>query len=189
MITLREVMRSLYGAGRLVRFDAAGLAYFPSDSDGARRSFFAAAIIAPLYVFYVYVQMRSGLIETPLARLVPLEGTAYVLSWVAYPLAIVAYGETLGCAHASILRYIAVYNWSNMLLNVLYLGIGVMVMRGGGLSVGGAVVVLSATGYMTGFLWFIAKNALGVSGIAAAGAVFIDFALGLLVQILSAYML
>ncbi|TCS65015.1 hypothetical protein [Varunaivibrio sulfuroxidans] len=188
MITLRESVLSLYGAGRLARFDASGLRYFSPGVDGAKRSFYAAAVVAPLYVLYVYVQIQSGLIKTPLVRLIPLESVAYAVSWVAYPLAILSFTRALG-RDRHVVRYITAYNWSNVLLNALYLGIGMMMMRAGGPAAGGGAFALLATVYMTVFLWFIAKSALGVSGLVAAGAVLIDFTLGLLVQIASAYML
>lgn len=188
MITLRESVLSLYGAGRLARFDVSGLRYFSPGVDGARRSFYAAAVVAPLYVLYVYVQIQSGLIQTPLMRLIPLEATAFVISWVAYPLAILGYTRALDCDR-HVVRYITAYNWSGVLLNALYLGIGMMMMQAGGPDSRGGALALLATLYMTVFLWFIAKNVLGVSGLVAAGAVLIDFAVGLLVQIASAYML
>ena len=82
MLSVRELATSLYGAYRLARFDPSGLRFFDASPAGAGRSFYAAAIVAPLYGLMLAVASPER--DVSYLRFGFIEGTAYVLSWVAY---------------------------------------------------------------------------------------------------------
>ena len=55
MPTRTEIGRSLYGAWRLLLLDPTGVQWFELSIAGFWRSFFAAALIAPVYVIMVVI--------------------------------------------------------------------------------------------------------------------------------------
>ena len=83
MLNTRELAASVYGAYRLARLDPNGLRFFDASPAGARRSFYAAAIVAPFYALMLAVGAPEPASDT--LRFSLVEGIAYVLSWVAYP--------------------------------------------------------------------------------------------------------
>ena len=56
MVTSREVVAALYGAYRLARFDPSGLALFDATIAGFSRSFFAAVLVAPVYLVLLLIR-------------------------------------------------------------------------------------------------------------------------------------
>ena len=54
--TAGETLRALYGAYRLARLDAGGMAYFDSSIGGFWRSFFAAVLVVPFYALLLVMR-------------------------------------------------------------------------------------------------------------------------------------
>ena len=82
MISLREVLTALYGAYRLARLDVGGLRFFDITDQGFWRSFFAAALVAPLYLVLLLIRYSNLPAPIPLFRFIALESIAYVIAWV-----------------------------------------------------------------------------------------------------------
>ena len=83
---VREAIVSLYGAWRLARLDPRGFELFDRSEAGALRSFAAAVPVLPLYVLAALMLAPRGPTTHPL-RWLSVQAIAYVLSWVAYPVA------------------------------------------------------------------------------------------------------
>ena len=114
MLNTRELAASVYGAYRLARLDPNGLRFFDASPAGARRSFYAAAIVAPFYALMLAVGAPEPASDT--LRFSLVEGIAYVLSWVAYPVIVEWLTRLLGCRER-FESYLAAYNWSVVLQN------------------------------------------------------------------------
>lgn len=109
MITLREVVASLYGAWRLVCFDRSALGYFDATVEGLWRSFFAAVLVVP-FDFLANILVRpqplpEDLVHYGLGYLV-----IYVLSWVAWPLVAFYFARTLN-RESALPLYLTSHNW------------------------------------------------------------------------------
>jgi hypothetical protein len=181
MPPLQEIVSSLFGAWRLARFDPAGIGFINASIEGARRSFFAAAIVAPAYALMLAVRFSGLDQETDAARFVIAETIAYVLSWVAYPLAMVPVSRALG-RFDRYAGYVSAYNWSLVLQNALVLPL--VILSASGLLPGGLIQMLwlFAIIAITAYVWFIARTALAISGTAAIGIVALDFVLSFLIS-------
>lgn len=171
MLSKRELVASIYGAYRLARFDASGLGYFDTSPAGARRSFYAAAMVAPFYALMLAV---GGVPEgTNPLRFAVVEAIAYVLSWVAYPVLVEALTRSLGCRDRFD-GYLTAYNWSMVLQSAAFLP--VTVLAGLGILPAQVVQVLWFGIFLAVLLYvgFIARTALEVTPITAAGLVLLD---------------
>jgi hypothetical protein len=179
MLSVRELAASLYGAYRLARFDASGLRFFDTSPAGAGRSFYAAAIVAPFYGLMLTVASPQG--DINYLRFGFIEGTAYVLSWVAYPVIIEWLTRLLGCRER-FEGYLAAYNWSMVLQNVaifpvaMLVGLGMITLEVGQLLWFGVFLAILF------YIGFIARIALEISLFTAAGLVVLDVLLSALID-------
>lgn len=180
MLTTPELVASLYGAYRLARFDPLGLDFFDSSPAGARRSFFAAAIVAPFYALMLAVGQPGSDDVDPL-RLGVVQGIAYVLSWVAYPVLVEWLTRLLGCRER-FETYLVAYNWSMVLQNAVVFpitmlaGLGVLPLQVGQL-LWFCIFLLILL-----YVGFIARAALEVTPATAAGLVLLDVLLSALID-------
>lgn len=180
MLTTRELVASLYGAYRLARFDPRGLEFFDGSPAGARRSFFAAAIVAPFYALMLAVGHPGNGDIDPL-RIGVVETIAYVLSWVAYPVLVEWLTRLLGC-RKRFEKYLAAYNWSMVLQNAVVLptavlvGLGVLPMQVG------QVLWFCIFLLILLYVGFIARAALEVTPATTAGLVLLDVLLSALID-------
>jgi hypothetical protein len=180
MLTTRELVASLYGAYRLARFDPRGLGFFDSSPAGARRSFFAAGIVAPFYTLMLVVGRPDGG-DVDLLRFGVVEGIAYVLSWVAYPVMVEWLTRLLGCRER-FKAYLVAYNWSMVLQNAVVFpitmlaGLGVLPLQVGQVLWFGVFLLILL------YVGFIARAALEVTPATAAGLVLLDVLLSALID-------
>lgn len=112
------------GAWRLGRFDETGLAAFANTTDAAWRSFYAAIYIAPLWLLVSVMHFAVG--ETTLAegtglfQYLTVDVIAYIIGWTAFPVIMAGVCSQLG-RESVYLRFIAAYNWSMLIQNMIYL--------------------------------------------------------------------
>jgi hypothetical protein len=180
VLSAREAVTSLYGAYRLARRDTGGLDYFNTSLEGFWRSFYAAAFIAPPFALLLALRYAHGMVAAGPLRYAAIEVIAYVIAWVAFPVAMLLVARMLD-REKHFIRFIVVYNWAAMLQNALYLPIPMMGMTGiltvsaaSGLGMVALLLILTYT-------WFITKTALEVSSSAAAGIVALDLGLGVFI--------
>ena len=180
MLSAKEAATSLYGAYRLARLDSGGLDYFDASREGFWRSFYAAAFIAPPFALLLALRYADGMVAASPLRYVAIEAIAYVIAWLAFPVAMLMVARKLD-REKHFIRFIVVYNWAAVLQNALYLPIPI-------LGISGMITVTAANAMgilalllILGYTWFITKTALEVTSAAAAGIVALDLGLGIFI--------
>lgn len=185
---LNEIFASLRGSFELALGRAGGLAYFENSFDAFWRSFAVIFLVAPIYLMQVLAERSNlfagGLVdpETYSSGLYfSVKALVLVIDWFAFPVLMVGIARLLNLTVRYGI-YITVFNWSSLLIvlamtppfvawtfglvgdfmaNILTLGILMLVLR---------------------FRWFIARVALGVTPVTAAGLVFAEFLLSILIN-------
>lgn len=173
-----EVARSLFGAWRLLRWDPAGTQFFDGTRGACIRSFWAAAIAAPLYAVITAISFTPSPTADPV-RVMLVFAIGYVVMWTAFPLAMLYVAELLGRSQ-QYFRFIAVYNWAAVLQYtiVLLATIAADLMPpalGGALAFGALVFTLV-------YEWFIARTVLQIGLLPAAGVISVDVVLSLFIN-------
>ena len=181
MLTAREALSSLYGAYRLARFDAGGMAFFDTSIDGFWRSFFAAAIVAPFYAVLLTLRFAEGLVSTQPLRFAAIEAIAYVIAWVAFPLVMVSIARLLD-REDRYLGYIVAYNWAAVLQNALYLPLAILAVTGGLTADLANTLAMIALLAILIYTWFITKTAMALGALAAAALVALDLILSIFIN-------
>ena len=157
----------------LARGQAAGLAAFENTLPVAAYSFRAAAICLPIFMFF------KGQTSTPddvvLTLFVDL--LLFAASWAGFALASLSLARSLGVGD-SWPRFIAAWNWSAVVqylaLTVLSLP-GLLMDKGGLLDLGGLLALF----YALWLEWFVARHALRLSALGAAGFVVLDLGIAI----------
>ncbi|OHC74681.1 MAG: hypothetical protein A3G18_06850 [Rhodospirillales bacterium RIFCSPLOWO2_12_FULL_58_28] len=178
---IQEALRSLYGAYRLARRDAGGMAFFNTTIDGFWRSFLAAAIIAPFYILLLYIRFNAGEMNVHPYRFVAVEAISYVLSWVTFPVVMISLAKFLE-REKNYLAYIVAYNWASVLQNALYLPLAMLMVNE--LLPAGMASALSLIVFLMiiFYTWFVARTALNVSGGIASGIVVLDLVISVFIN-------
>ena len=188
MISLREVITALYGAYRLARFDPGGLGFFDVTVQGFWRSFFAAVLVAPLYLILLLIRYSNLPNPLSLFRFITLEAIAYVIAWVAFPLVMDRLVRVVDRDNCYI-RYIVPYNWISVIQNAVYLPIVILGTIGAlapETSSGLAFVTLV---WVLVYTWFVTRTAIDVPGHVAGGLVTVDLLLSVLINAIADSML
>jgi hypothetical protein len=176
-----EMLFSLFGVWRLARFDRLGMGYIDPSIEAARRSFFAAVIVAPAYALMLGVRFTELSPSPDPFRFAAAETIAYALSWIAYPLAMAGICQALSRSDRYA-GYVCAYNWSLVLQNAVVLPLVILslteILPAGVMQVLWLVAIVGITAYV----WFIARTALSVSGTAAFGIVALDFILSFFIS-------
>ncbi len=179
MITARETTFALYGAYRLARVDPKGLFYFDATIEGFWRSFYAALLVAPAYVILLALDLGDRPATAGPVKLVLVEGIAYVISWTAFPLAMVRFARRLDRSHHYI-RYIVAQNWANVLEIALFLPVAAI-------AAGSAAVALPLLAWIAVLVyeWYVARTALEITGGQAAAVVALSVILNFIITLFS----
>jgi hypothetical protein len=165
------VARALAGAFMLARGRVAGLAAFENTLPVAAFSFRAAAICLPIFLFLK--DQSSAPEDVALSLVVDL--LVFVASWAGFALASLYLAKAIGVAEAWP-RFIAAWNWSAA---VQYLALaalslpGVLLGNGTLLDLGGLLALF----YALWLEWFVARHALRLTALGAAGFVALDLGL------------
>ena len=188
MITPGEISRSVFGAWLLARFNASGLTLFENTLEGFWRSFWAAAIILPAYAILITIRNSGATIGVGAGTAFFVHSVAYVIGWMAFPF-VMYYVAQMFNRSQWYFRYIAAYNWSV----VLQLTLMLVVSLAGASGMVPVAVVGAATVIVVIFILvyqgFIAHVALQATLPGAAGIVFLDFCLSLMLDGWSARLL
>jgi len=118
VLSLSEIARGVGGTVRLMKGDLSGLAVLDRSREGFWRSFRAAALLAPLYAFYLltrYVEMMSTASDVKIAL---VEALRYSIEWTLFPVVLLELTRPLGRAS----RYtgaVVALNWANVPLLVM----------------------------------------------------------------------
>ena len=177
--TRQEFAAAFAGVRGLLKFDAKALGYFDASHDGFWKSFWAAAILAP----FAAAMVARQAIENPpdsMWRFVAFQTIGYAVSWLAFPLVMVRISAMLGKADR-FFPYMVAYNWFQ-LVDILFQGPLLLLALSGALPPEAeGLLTLHILAAELGYGWFIAKNALRVTGGTAAALVVIDQLISLLI--------
>jgi len=178
---LSEILRALYGAYRLARFDAAGLTFLDATPGGFWKSFFAAVLVAPLYAVLLAVRLRADLPDVTVARFLAIESIAYVIGWVLFPLVMAAVARLID-RERHYIRYIVAYNWASVWQNAIYLPVAILAVAGTLTGGAGGLLALGALVVVLVYAWFVARTALDIPGPLAVPLVALDVVLGVMLN-------
>jgi hypothetical protein len=173
-----EVRLAMAGALRLAVGDRRGLGCFDASIDGFWRSFRAALICYPLYLFLLTLRVRAAQWHAAgAATIVIVETIDYIIAWVAFPLVILPLTRWLG-REQRFLPFMVAYNWSQIPQTALIAVVGFDGLTGllspSSLQSAELVAALATMVYE----WYIARVALAVGGAAATLVLLIDLLLG-----------
>lgn len=179
MLSRAEIARSFQGAWLLARGDVRGLELFDLSLEGFWGSFAAAAVAAPAYALVLAEQYAALGWPQRVTATVVAETMAYVLGWVAFPIAAIYLTRLLGLTQRYVTLVVAA-NWAGALQWAFYATVVMvsLVLPGELRSVLLLAAVLAAMFYH----WFVVRVALATSGGIAFGLVAIDFLLSLMVS-------
>ena len=178
---IREAIVSLYGSWRLARLDPRGLELFDRSDAGALRSFAAALPVLPLYMLATLMLSPPRSQGANPLHWLSVQVIAYVLSWVAYPVAAEWLTRVMGCRQR-FAGYLSAYNWSMVLQNAALLPLTLLTISGALPADFLQFLWLAAIAVIMGWLWFIARTALAIGGLAAAGLVLVDESISMLID-------
>mgnify|MGYP001266455134 FL=1 len=176
MINSQYVTNALYGAYRLARGDKTGLFYFDTSIAGFWRSFFAAVLIAPLFLILLIIRFSVDDIGTGAVRFYTIEAIAYVIGWVLFPVVVFYLVQTLE-KEEQYVGFIVAYNWAAVLQNSLYLPFAILFQLGMIPGEAAGILNLILLGLVLAYTWFVAKTALDISGAVAGGIIILDVGL------------
>jgi hypothetical protein len=180
VLTLGELIVSVYGASLLARFNPRGMSCFDTSLGGFWRSFYAAALVAPLYALVVLMRPAEDTVPVPLFRFLVVEASTYVIHWVAFPLLMVNVARMID-REERYLGYIVAYNWSAFLQNLVFLPLTLLAMAGTFGEPAGSLLSALALGVILAIDWFVTRTALQVGGAGAAALVLLALGVDLLV--------
>jgi hypothetical protein len=185
MISLREVVASLYGAWRLACFDRAALGYFDATPEGVWRSFFALVLVAPFDLSIVLL-VRSDPLPDNLVHFGLAYVVVYVLSWLVWPLLAVYLARALSRQEALPL-YVTAHNWAQMPASLFQLA--AVILAQGFFPAYTLVAAQLSLLVILIYEGFIAAIALRIDRLVAAGVIGAYFAVNYLVALIGVYLM
>jgi len=177
-----EMRLALVGALRLAKGDRGGLSCFDRSLDGFWRSFRAAVIAYPLYL--ILLMMRVTIAEWERSGgfyIIVVETIAYVIAWVAFPLAMLTVTRWLNRSHR-FFDFMVPYNWSQLPQSALFVLVGLQSTSDAISAQPAQVIEIAAAIAVLVYEWFIARVALETTAAAAALVVLVDLVLGVLIS-------
>jgi hypothetical protein len=174
-------MLTLQGIRRLSRFDQVGFLFFDASRKGFWRSFGGAAVCLPIWALAEYQQVTT-LHEGEALRFLAIQISAYVMSWLAYPLLVLQIADWFG-VWPNYYRYMVAYNWFQPVVQVMWLPLVVLEFIPGNQTGEMAALLWLLLEVVQGaYGWFLARYGLGVSASTALALAVIDSALALLID-------
>jgi hypothetical protein len=174
-------MLTLQGVRRLSRFDQVGFLFFDASRKGFWRSFGSAAVCLPIWALAEYQQI-SALHDDAALRFLAIQVTAYVMSWLAYPLLVLQIADWFG-VWPNYYRYMVAYNWFQPVLQLMWLPLVLLeFLPGNEMAQMAAVLWILLEIAQGAYGWFLARYGLGVSASTALALAIIDSLLALLID-------
>lgn len=162
-------MRSLTGAWEIIKLNPKGMDYFDKSADGFWKSFWAIALVAPIFLLSLSVSYDLAVEQGHI-----ISRTAHIIDFILR-LPLIAVGMIFFTRFLKIDTYysnmIIAHNWLWVIANYIILPLSVLITRGilppdmGTLGVMAVAIYLEL--YVT---WFLFKHSLKISGWLAFGA-------------------
>ena len=188
MISATHLTTALYGAYRLARADRNGMAYFDSSLDGFWLSFFAAALVAPIFFLLMMIRCENGGVDATAFRFVSIEAIAYTIGWFLFPLIVYYLVQALE-RERRFFGFIIAYNWASVIQNSVYLPFAIFFELGIFEGHSAELINLFLLCLVLAYTWFIAKTALDVNGFVASGIVVLDVGVWIMLNMVTDTML
>jgi hypothetical protein len=172
-LTLHEAATGIFGAWRLLRFDAGGMGAFDTTPAGAARSFWLMPWLFVPWLVIVALQVADAIVGVPFSRFIAAEAVGYVVAWVAFPLVMAAVTDLTG-RRERWTGWLVAYNWSAVIQVAIWLPT-LALAESGMLPDGvGMFAVFAVSLGLMAYHGFIARTALGYGRFAALGVVVLD---------------
>lgn len=114
MIAARDIARGIDAGVRFAAFRPDPAGQLDNDPGAALRSFFAAVLVFPFFVFAAVIVIALPDLDVAAGHALLAVVVAYLLSWTAWPVAAHGLGRLFG-AQDRFCRYLIAYNWFQML--------------------------------------------------------------------------
>jgi hypothetical protein len=176
-----EISFGVFGAWRLFRLDPKGMTYFDTSLEGFWKSFFAAVLVAPAYAIILAIELSDAETIAHPASIVIIQTLAYVISWLAFPLASFYVIQKMGRA-SRFVGYIVAFNWSSVIQLAIFLPFSLLAVSGVLPDPITNLIGLAAFIVIMGYKWFITRTALDITGPPAVGLVLLSVVIDLIVR-------
>ena len=183
MSSVSTVTLGLNAALRLARGRADGVVLVPGDRETIVRSFWAIALCLPTVVGQVLLSWADTGIPAGAAHLIGRELIVFVLGWLVYVEITHRLAPMIGRAERWG-RFIAVWNWCNVIEGVLVLLGGIPGSLGAPPIIDQAFALITI-GWALWLEWYATRVALGVAPLTAAALVLLDQSIGILLTTLA----
>lgn len=189
MISWNEIFTALYGVWRLAHFDEDGWKIFDTSTDGVRKSFFAAVLVAPAQAIIILLSLSASE-SAPTAgpgRVLAVFVIGYVIGWVVFPLIMYGVCQTIAKSEQWG-KYVVGYNWASVLQVGIFLPIAVISVT---LGSGGLATFLSVASLLAvaTYAWFIARTGLDIPANGAVAVVLLDLLISVVLNTVTRSML
>lgn len=174
MLTVPEIVRSVYGVFRLARLDPIGMEWLDRSVDGFWRSFRVAILVLPLEIATYAILLAQVGPLAPIGRILAVGAIGYAIAWTVFPVLshplIVALGQA-----ARYPGYIVALNWSRVVIYAVVIPLSLVAYE----SPPGFAFILQMLFYVGWgtYHWFIARTALGVPTAPAIGLTLLEMVL------------
>ncbi len=176
--SVASMASGLSAALRLARGRADGVVMVPGDRATIARSFWAIAFCLPAVLCRLLMSWADTGIPSDAAHLAGLELIVFVLGWLIFVEVTHHLAPVLGRAQRWG-RFIALWNWCNVIENVLVLAGGLPGLFGAPAVIDEACQLI-AIGWALWLEWYATRLALGVGPLIATSLVLLDASIGIL---------
>lgn len=181
MISTWQLAAALTGLWLILKLDPAGLAFFERTPAGFWRSYVAALILAPLNLLHVVLDFPRADETLTLTPYLIVQALSYVLSWTAYPFAML-YVLRLLDREERFLAYLVPYNWFQLAVGLVVFPISLLFDVGLLSPPGAAFLQLLTLGLFMSYATFLARLALNIALSSAFALVVFDILLNLFIN-------
>lgn len=173
-----RLMMGLSAALRLARGRSDGVALVADDAGTTANSFWAIAFCIPSVICRVLMEWVGSGPPVGAGHEIARELVIFILGWLAFIEATYWITRWIGVQHRW-RRFVAVWNWCNVIEGVLVITGGIPGLLGAPAVVDEACQLITL-GWALWLEWYASRLVLEVDGVTAAGLVILDQAIGIL---------
>lgn len=173
----------VHAAALLARGRPEGVRLVGDDMQGAARSFWAVALCVPAFACLRLIDWTEGGVPAHPAHDFAADFAVFLLGWLAFAIVSHKLAARIGRADRWP-RFIALWNWCNVVQYTLLVGAGLPGLFGAP-EIVSQTAELVAIGWSLWLEWYAARLTLGLRPLAAAGVVLLDVSVGLLIAALA----
>jgi hypothetical protein len=174
MLSISEIVRSVYGVWRLARFDSIGMQWLDRTDEGFWRSFRVALLLVPVEIVMNALLVAHLEYPEPFVTITVVAGIAYVVSWTVFPVLSQPLIGALGRAERYA-AYITALNWSRILIYAVLVPFA-LISYAAGPGVASVLQIAFFFGWGA-YHWFITRTALDLGAGPAVGLTLMEMTL------------